>query len=147
MESEMATFPQPSLLSGNAAKLEGKTGYTPALTKHLSHLNDSLRNSSSTEAGVLIACHQATARHIPKKISAITGGGIQSLTITILPREASARLRIRRPLTGVASPLLYPKGSECQLTYPRKLTSVTSPLLYPQGKRVLAYVFDGHSPV
>ncbi|GBM31424.1 hypothetical protein AVEN_98518-1 [Araneus ventricosus] len=75
-----------------------KTGSTRALPKHPGHLNDSSCNSSSTEAGVLIAYHQATAQPLPKEVRTITGGRTQSPSITIPPKEASARLLIRRPL-------------------------------------------------
>ncbi|GBM67870.1 hypothetical protein AVEN_71198-1 [Araneus ventricosus] len=60
-----------------------RTGSTPSLPKHPGHLNDSRCNSSSTETGVLITYHQATARALPKEVRTITGGGTQSPTITI----------------------------------------------------------------
>ncbi|GBL78491.1 hypothetical protein AVEN_42975-1 [Araneus ventricosus] len=60
-----------------------KTGLSPALLRHPGHLNDSFCNSSSTEAGVLIAYHQNTARPIPKEVRIITGRGIQRPSITI----------------------------------------------------------------
>ncbi|GBM24762.1 hypothetical protein AVEN_182386-1 [Araneus ventricosus] len=64
-------------------------------------LNDSRCNSSSTEAGVLIAYHQATARPLPKEVRTIASEGTQSPAITIPPGEASTRLLIRRPLIRV----------------------------------------------
>ncbi|GBM52336.1 hypothetical protein AVEN_64043-1 [Araneus ventricosus] len=60
-----------------------KTGSTPALPKHPGHLNDNRWNSSSTEAGVLVAYPQATVRSLPKEARTITGGGTQSPTITM----------------------------------------------------------------
>ncbi|GBM99578.1 hypothetical protein AVEN_64399-1 [Araneus ventricosus] len=78
-----------------------KIGSTPVLPKHPGHLNDSRCNSWSTEAGVLIAYQQATARPLLMEVRTITGGGTQSPTITIPPGEASARLLIRRPLIRV----------------------------------------------
>ncbi|GBN04528.1 hypothetical protein AVEN_135899-1 [Araneus ventricosus] len=57
-------------------------------------LNDSRCNISSTEAGVLIASHLATALPLPKEVRTITGGVSRTLL------------------------LLYPRGSECPLTYP-----------------------------
>ncbi|GBM63490.1 hypothetical protein AVEN_205838-1 [Araneus ventricosus] len=62
------------------------SGYTLALPKHHGQLNDSRCNSSITEAGVLIAYHQATARPLPNDVRTITGP-----SITIPPGEASAR--------------------------------------------------------
>ncbi|GBM87072.1 hypothetical protein AVEN_16150-1 [Araneus ventricosus] len=47
---------------------------------------------SSTEAGVQVANHLATAQPLPKEVHAITGGGAQSSTITIPTREASSCL-------------------------------------------------------
>ncbi|GBN91462.1 hypothetical protein AVEN_205187-1, partial [Araneus ventricosus] len=47
----------------------------PGLPVDKGHLNDSRCNSSSTEAGVLKAYHQATARLLSKEVRNITGGG------------------------------------------------------------------------
>ncbi|GBL94416.1 hypothetical protein AVEN_7382-1 [Araneus ventricosus] len=47
------------------------------------NLNDSSCNSSSTEVGVLVAKHLATARPFPKEVCTITGGGSQRPAITI----------------------------------------------------------------
>ncbi|GBM03314.1 hypothetical protein AVEN_142592-1 [Araneus ventricosus] len=66
-----------------------RSGSTPALPKHPGQLNDSHCNSSSTEAGVLKAYHQATGRHPPKEVHTITGEGTHSPTITI-PQEKRA---------------------------------------------------------
>ncbi|GBN12304.1 hypothetical protein AVEN_54866-1 [Araneus ventricosus] len=55
-----------------------KHRFTPALPKHPGHLNDRRCNISSTEAGVLTAYHQATARPLPKEVRTITGGEFQS---------------------------------------------------------------------
>ncbi|GBO17612.1 hypothetical protein AVEN_36248-1 [Araneus ventricosus] len=47
-------------------------------------LNDSCRyDSSSTEAGVLVAHHRATARPLPKEVRTITGGGTRSPIVTM----------------------------------------------------------------
>ncbi|GBM16692.1 hypothetical protein AVEN_91112-1 [Araneus ventricosus] len=73
----------------------------PSPAEASGHLNDSHCNSSSIEAGVLIAYHQAAVRPIPKEVRTITGGGTHSSTITIPPGEASARLLILRPLIRV----------------------------------------------
>ncbi|GBM28520.1 hypothetical protein AVEN_70122-1 [Araneus ventricosus] len=67
---------------------------------------DSFRDSSaeitsSTEAGVLVANHLATARPLPKKVRTITGGGAQSPTITIPTGEASSYLLIQQQLISV----------------------------------------------
>ncbi|GBN78576.1 hypothetical protein AVEN_7880-1 [Araneus ventricosus] len=51
--------------------------------------------ASSTEAGVLVANHLATARPLPKEV---TGGGTQSPTITIPTGEATSCLLIRQTL-------------------------------------------------
>ncbi|GBL78132.1 hypothetical protein AVEN_143417-1 [Araneus ventricosus] len=51
------------------------------LPKHPGHLNDSHCNSSSTEAGVLIAYHQATARPHPMEVQRL-----QTCSNTIEPR-------------------------------------------------------------
>ncbi|GBM44048.1 hypothetical protein AVEN_223171-1 [Araneus ventricosus] len=45
--------------------------------------------SSSTEAGVLVSYHRATARPLPKEVRTITGGGTQSPTITIPTGDAN----------------------------------------------------------
>ncbi|GBM70649.1 hypothetical protein AVEN_206870-1 [Araneus ventricosus] len=39
--------------------------------------------ASSSETGVLVGHHRATALHLPKEVHTITGGGTQSPTITI----------------------------------------------------------------
>ncbi|GBM50848.1 hypothetical protein AVEN_140949-1 [Araneus ventricosus] len=52
--------------------------------------------SSSTEAGVLIAHHRATARPLPKEERTINGGGTQSTTIAMPTGEASSWLLIRQ---------------------------------------------------
>ncbi|GBL72463.1 hypothetical protein AVEN_115380-1 [Araneus ventricosus] len=54
--------------------------------------------ASSTEAGVLVANHLATARPLQKEVRTITGGGTQNPTIIKSPEEASVRLLIRRQL-------------------------------------------------
>ncbi|GBL80274.1 hypothetical protein AVEN_92205-1 [Araneus ventricosus] len=64
-------------------------------------------NTSSTEAGVLIAYHQATNRHLPKEVRTITDGGNPTSIISISPGESSARLLIRRPFIRV---LMFPQG-------------------------------------
>ncbi|GBM18767.1 hypothetical protein AVEN_134304-1 [Araneus ventricosus] len=46
----------------------------PVLPRHPGTLNDSRCSSPSTEAGVLIANHLATARPLPKEVRTITGG-------------------------------------------------------------------------
>ncbi|GBN76094.1 hypothetical protein AVEN_86653-1 [Araneus ventricosus] len=48
--------------------------------------------ASSTEVGILVANHPATARPLPKEVRTVTGGGFQSPTIAILAGEGSARL-------------------------------------------------------
>ncbi|GBN06907.1 hypothetical protein AVEN_16854-1 [Araneus ventricosus] len=63
-------------------------------------------NSSSTEAGVLVANHLATARPLPKEVRTIRGGGTNSPTITVPPREVSSCLFIvatTHPCTRSAS--------------------------------------------
>ncbi|GBN32138.1 hypothetical protein AVEN_192420-1 [Araneus ventricosus] len=45
----------------------------PALASGI--LNDTAEIASSTEAGVLVAHHRATARPLPKEVRTITGGG------------------------------------------------------------------------
>ncbi|GBM00051.1 hypothetical protein AVEN_214121-1 [Araneus ventricosus] len=55
--------------------------------------------ASSTEAGVLVANHMATARPLTKEVRTITGGGTYSPTITITPEEVSSCLLIRQLLT------------------------------------------------
>ncbi|GBN19325.1 hypothetical protein AVEN_59626-1 [Araneus ventricosus] len=76
-------------------KSNQKTASTSTLPQHLGHLKDSRYNSSSTEAGVLTAYHQAKAR--------------PSRRWYVLSLEEGSR----------APPLLHsPRGSECQLTYP-----------------------------
>ncbi|GBL95166.1 hypothetical protein AVEN_253505-1 [Araneus ventricosus] len=79
-----------------------------ALPKHPGYLNDSRCNSSNTEAVVLVAYHQATARLLPKEVRTITGGGIQCPSIIIPAGGASARLLIRRPFIHVLS--VHPRG-------------------------------------
>ncbi|GBL73163.1 hypothetical protein AVEN_159240-1 [Araneus ventricosus] len=59
--------------------------------------------ASRTETGVLVANHLAKARHFPKEVCAITGGGTQSPTITILPGEATSCLLIRQQVISVYS--------------------------------------------
>ncbi|GBM02760.1 hypothetical protein AVEN_40826-1 [Araneus ventricosus] len=62
------------------------------MPKHPGHLNDSRCNSSSTETGVLVANHLAMDGPLAKEVRTITGGGIQSSTITIPPGEAGSCL-------------------------------------------------------
>ncbi|GBN20103.1 hypothetical protein AVEN_30966-1 [Araneus ventricosus] len=51
---------------------------TGSLPKYPGKLNDSTAIASSTEAGVLVANHLATARPLPKEVRTIIGGGIQA---------------------------------------------------------------------
>ncbi|GBM49844.1 hypothetical protein AVEN_191245-2 [Araneus ventricosus] len=67
-------------------------GPSPPCLGTLCRLNDSRFNSSSTEAGVPVAHHRATARPLPKKVRTITGGGTQCLTNTIPTGEANSCL-------------------------------------------------------
>ncbi|GBM38458.1 hypothetical protein AVEN_120819-1 [Araneus ventricosus] len=67
-------------------------------------LNDSDRyDSSSIEAGVLVAHHRPTARPLPKEVRTIPGGRTQSPTITIPTGEASSCLLISQQLIFVYS--------------------------------------------
>ncbi|GBN62609.1 hypothetical protein AVEN_8351-1 [Araneus ventricosus] len=60
-----------------------RTGSTSALPKHPGHLNGSRCNSSSTQAGVLVAHQRAAARPLSMEVRTIPGIGTQSPTITI----------------------------------------------------------------
>ncbi|GBM54076.1 hypothetical protein AVEN_247690-1 [Araneus ventricosus] len=52
--------------------------------------------ASSTEAGVLVAKHLATARPLPKEVYTIPGGWTKSPNIAILPGETTSCLLIRK---------------------------------------------------
>ncbi|GBO04797.1 hypothetical protein AVEN_103896-1 [Araneus ventricosus] len=55
----------------------------------------------STEAGVIVGNHLATARPLPKEVRTITGRGTKGPTIAIPPGEVSSCLLIRQQLIRV----------------------------------------------
>ncbi|GBN07272.1 hypothetical protein AVEN_241523-1 [Araneus ventricosus] len=76
--------------------------HTFALPGHPGNLNDSHCNSSSIEAGALVAI--TSHGPIPAvEVHTITGGMIH-LPISIPPGEARPRLHIRRPLNHELDP-------------------------------------------
>ncbi|GBM16602.1 hypothetical protein AVEN_88948-1 [Araneus ventricosus] len=90
----------------------------PDLPRHTGPLIDTRCNSSSTEAGVLIAHHQATAQPFPKEVRTITGA-VNSTPIIAIP-EARTRFLIRRPLIRVLAmpPMLDTTADERNLPSP-----------------------------
>ncbi|GBO16829.1 hypothetical protein AVEN_208488-1 [Araneus ventricosus] len=65
----------------------------------LGQLNGSRCNSSSTEAGVLIAYHQATARPLPKEVRTITGGGTRAPPLLFLQGKRMPAYLATHPFT------------------------------------------------
>ncbi|GBO37674.1 hypothetical protein AVEN_238125-1 [Araneus ventricosus] len=79
-----------------------RTTGSQALPRHPEKLNDSRCNSSSTEAGDLIASHQATARSLQEVVRTMTAGRSQSPAINT-------------PSTRSENPVTYPATSHIHI--------------------------------